>query len=330
MLICTNPGALLLGKKQSLSDMDSENIDPTTFKHSTKRKRGAEDDGLEPAKEPCKPFKTSRMVLTTVESVGVTPRKPTTPTKPTLSTPKSAPILRPAGRSPPPKSCKSFSRRSTIAKGRLDSASRKPVHRPFSLATALSGSKSKSRSSPKAPASWSFDIHVDNEQDEMTNLMQHSTCVLDISDQEGKVETSGRGKENVPPAELGIELPRSRQRESPAAAARKSIMLEESREPLGDLVPADYYGDDCHAFSYAIVYDEETEENAKASVSSLPRPSPTSNRSKLSTVSSISALVEATTPAKSILEQDAEPSETEIEIWESASAAEEAIDAATA
>ncbi|PYI05994.1 hypothetical protein BO78DRAFT_128790 [Aspergillus sclerotiicarbonarius CBS 121057] len=321
-------GAILLGKKQSLSDVDSENIDPTTLKHSTKRKRGAEDDGLEPAKEPCKPFKTSRMVLTTVESTVVTPRKPTTPTKPTLSTPKSAPNPRPAGRSPPPKSCKSFSRRSTIAKGRLESASRKTVHRPFSLATALSGSKTKGQSSPKAPASWSFDIHVDNEQDEMTNLMQHSTCVLDISDQEGKVEISGRGKENVPPAELGIDLPRSRQRESPAAAARKSVMLEESREPLGDLSPADYYGDDCHAFSYAIVYDEETEENAKAPLSSLSRPSP--NRSKLSTVSSISALVEATTPAKPILEQNTEPSEAEIEIWESASAAEEAADAASA
>ncbi|GLA38021.1 hypothetical protein AnigIFM63309_005017 [Aspergillus niger] len=319
-------GAILSGKRQPLSDVDSENIDPTTFKQSTKRKRGADDDDLEPAKEPCKPFKTSRMVLTTVKSTTVTPRKPTTPTKPTVSTPKSAPNLRPAGRSPPPKSCKPFSRRSTIAKSRPESVNRKSVHRPFSLATALSGAKAKSQPTPKAPASWSFDIHVDTEQEEMTNLMQHSTCVLDISDQEGKVETSGRGKENVPPAELGIDLPRSRQQESPAAAARKSVMLEESREPLGDLNAADYYGDDCHAFSYAVVYDDETEENAKKAPS-VPRSNPNITRSKLSNVSSVSSLLEATTPVKPTAEAEVEPSEAAIEIWESESAAEEAADA---
>lgn len=157
----------------------------------------------------------------------------------------------------------------------------------------------------------------------MTNLMQHSTCVLDISDQEGKVETSGRGKENVPPAELGLDLPRSRQQESPAAAARKSVMLEESREPLGDLNAADYYGDDCHAFSYAVVYDDEAEENAKK-VPSAPCSAPNSARSKLSNVSSVSSLLEVTAPAKPTAEVEAEAA---IEIWESESAAEEAADA---
>ncbi|PYH89359.1 hypothetical protein BO71DRAFT_280956, partial [Aspergillus ellipticus CBS 707.79] len=317
-------GAILSRKRQPLSDVvDSENIDPTTLQQSTKRKRGADDeDDLGPSKESSKPSKTSRVILTTVGS-NTTHRMPTTPVKPTISTPKSAPILKPAGRSSPMKSCKAFSRRSTIPKSRPESANRKPVHRPFSLASALSGSKSKP--APKAPASWSFDIYVDSEQEEMTNLMQHSTGVLDISDQEGKVETSGRGKENIPPAELGIDLPRSRQQESPAAAARKSVMLEESREPLSDLCAADYYGDDCHAFSYAVIYEDEADENADKKVPvSLPRSAPQTSRSKLSSVSSISALVEAATPSKPAVQQKDEPAEGEIEIWESESATEEA------
>ncbi|PWY92154.1 hypothetical protein BO70DRAFT_357300 [Aspergillus heteromorphus CBS 117.55] len=325
-------GAILARKRQPMADVDSENIDPTTLKHSIKRKRAADDeDDLEPSKEPSKPFKSSRVILTTVGS-NTTHRMPTTPVKPTLSTPKSAPILKPAGRSPQTKSCKAFTRRSTIAKSRPESANRKTVHRPFSLASALSGSRAKSQATPKAPASWSFDIYVDTEQEEMTNLMQHSTGVLDISDQEGKVETSGRGKENIPPAELGIELPRSRQQESPAAAARKSDMLEESRKPLGDLCAADFYGDDCHAFSYAVIYDDEADEDAekKTPLPSLPRSAPQTSRSKLSSVSSISALVEAATPSKPALEQEAGPAEAEIEIWESESATEEAADVSSA
>ncbi|RAL16810.1 uncharacterized protein BO97DRAFT_420202 [Aspergillus homomorphus CBS 101889] len=323
-------GALLSKKTQPTMDADSENIDPVTLKLSTKRKRTMDDDDSEPStKIPSKPYKNSRVVLKTV-GPSVTPRMPATPTKPILTTPKSAPVLKPAGRSPQPKSCKSSSRRSTIAKSRPESTSRKSVHRPFSLAAALSGAKAKSQPSPKAPASWAFDIYVDNEQEEMTNLMQHSTCVLDINDQEGKVETSVRGKENIPPAELALDLPRSRQQESPAAAARKSVMMEESRAPLGDLNAADYYGDDCHAFSYVVVYDDEETAGAekKAPAHLLPRTSPRSVPSKLSSVSSISALLEATLPAEPSTNAKLEPTEAEIEIWESGSAAEEAAEAA--
>ncbi|PYI12884.1 hypothetical protein BO99DRAFT_341048 [Aspergillus violaceofuscus CBS 115571] len=322
-------GAILSKKTQPTVDVDSENIDPVTLKLSTKRKRTMDDDDFEPAiKISSKPSKTSRVVLTTLEPSSA-PRMPATPTKPILSTPKSAPILKPAGRSPQPKSCKSSSRRSTIAKSRLDSTGRKSVHRPFSLAAALSGPKPKRQSNPKAPASWAFDIYVDNEQEEMTNLMQHSTCVLDINDQEGKAETSGRGKENVPPVELGLDLPRSREQESPAAAARKSVMMEESREPLGDLNAADFYGDDCHAFSYVVIYDEEETDGAekKAPVHPLSRTSPRSIPSKLSSVSTISSLLEASLPAEAITDAKPEPTEAEIEIWESASAAEEAAEA---
>ncbi|KAB8234812.1 uncharacterized protein BDW43DRAFT_54471 [Aspergillus alliaceus] len=320
-------GAILSGKRQPLSEVDTENIDPTTFKSSTKRKRiSDEDDENEPVKNAIKPMKTSRITLTTIKP-NVAPRVPATPSKVSLSTPKSAPTLKPAGRSPQAKPCKPFARRSTIMKSRPESVSKKSVHRPFSLAAALASGKPTSQTVPKAPASWSFDIYVDSEQEEMTNLMQHSTCVLDISDDEGKVETSGRGKENIPPVELGIDLPRSRQQESPAAA-RKSVMMEESRAPLGDLNAADYYGDDCHAFSYTIVYDDEENEptsSKKSPLPPLPQSSPHS-RSKLSSVSSISSLIEATVPEQQVAETKLESSEAEIEVWESESAAEESTE----
>ncbi|KAL3457314.1 hypothetical protein BJX64DRAFT_20440 [Aspergillus heterothallicus] len=302
-------GALLSAKRQPLVESDAENIDPTAFK-STKRKRSVDDeDDHVPVKSPMKPMKSSRTAFSILvdSNPTSTTRIPTTPTKASQSTPRPASALKPAGRSPQMKASKAFSRRATISKSRPESTPRKGVSRPFSIAAALSNGKSKTQSAPatKTPASWSFDIYVDSEQEEMTNLMQHSTCVLDISDDEGKQEDKSdyRGKENIPPAELGLALPRTRQQESPAAAARKSDMLDEPRSPLGDLNAADYYGEDCHAFSYAVVYDEEEAdapapaEEKKFTFTSLHRPThPT--RSKLSSISSIASVLEAASPAK--------------------------------
>ncbi|KAL4750099.1 hypothetical protein BDW72DRAFT_120894 [Aspergillus terricola var. indicus] len=288
-------GNMLPGKKQPLAEFDSENTDPTTPKptlKSTKRKRAADDeDDLVPTKSPMKPTKSSSLSFAIFEDSIA----PTTPKKTTQSTPKSAP-LKPAGRSPQLKATKPFSRRATISKSRPESA-RKGIGRPFSLATALSTGKSKPKSQPapasKMPASWSFEIYVDSEQEEMTNLMQHSTCVLDISDDEGKDESQSdhRGKENIPPADLGTSLPRSRQ-EYPAAAAHKSDMVDEPRSPLGELNAADFYGEGCHAFSYAVVYDEEEE---------VPVEKKNATRSRLSSMSSIESVLEAS-PVKAVEE----------------------------
>lgn len=103
----------------------------------------------------------------------------------------------------------------------------------------------------------------------MTNLMQHSTGVLDISDDEAKTSSADdRGKENVPPAELGIDLPRSREVTAlaAAAAARNASKMEQDRAPLGELNAADYYPDDCNAFSFAVVYDDEKENEIESGV----------------------------------------------------------------
>lgn len=323
-------GIMLSGKRQPLAESDSENIDPTACK-STKRKRAADDDDhqpVKPVKSPMKPMKSSRMAFSILED----PVTPSTPTKTTKSTPKTAP-LKPAGRSPQMKASKPFARRATASKGRPESA-RKGVGRPFSISAALSNGKPKSQSAPatKMPASWSFEIHVDSEQEEMTNMMQHSTCVLDISDDEGKQEQKSdhRGKENIPPADLGLSLPRSGQQESPAAAARKSDMVDEPRSPLGELNASDYYADDCHAFSYAVVYEDEETDAAveKKPAVSFSRPTHPS-RSKLSSMSSIESVLEAASPVKPTDDANLESSGN-IEIWESESAGEEAAEESSA
>ncbi|KAJ5191889.1 uncharacterized protein N7498_010874 [Penicillium cinerascens] len=310
----------VLSAKQSVFTNDSENIDLSRLNSSVKRKRTLDDDD-DISKGSPKPLKTSRMALTNRDNVS---SRLSTPLKLVPTTPRSAPVLKPAGRTPPPKSCKTFSRRSTIAKARPE-PSKRGVTRPFSLAAALSQNKP---AAPKAkgPSSWLFDIHVDSEQEEMTNLMQHSTGVLDISDDEGKASViEGRGKENVPPAELGIDLPRSHQAVAlaAAAAARKASKMEEDRAPLGELTASDYYPEDCNAFSYTVVHDEENDNipsSKKASVSTQATLLPPS------ITTSIASLLETATPPKPAADstETTESADLKIEIWESESAAEEA------
>jgi hypothetical protein len=299
---------MTLSAKNSIFMDNAENIDPNTLSLSGKRKRTLEEDD-DVTKSAAKPLKTSRMALS-VRDINFSPRL-ATPSKLSLSTPKSAPVLKPAGRSPPPKSISS-SRRSTITKARPEPSKRGGVARPFSLATALSHGKAKAVTTtttstpakPKGPTSWFFDIHVDSEQEEMTNLMQHSTGVLDISDDESKTSTADdRGKENVPPAELGIDLPRSREVTAlvAAAAARKASKMDEDRAPLGELNAADYYPEDCNAFSFAVVYDEEDEgENGVVSKKISPPSASPSQAFCLSPVitTSIASVLEAVVPAE--------------------------------
>ncbi|RHZ70064.1 hypothetical protein CDV55_108434 [Aspergillus turcosus] len=305
-------------KRWPLAEVDAENIDPATLNMSTKRKRGCDEEDHDPSKCSPKPLKTSRMALTVVKS-NITSPMPSSTFKAPPSKLKSTPALKPVGRSPQGKSCKAFARRSTINKSRPDHAARKSLTRPFSIATVLGNVQPKSQPAPRTPASWSFEIYVDSEQEEMTNLMQHSTCVLDISDDEGKAELSSRGKENIPPAELGIDLSRTA-----AASARKTEMTDEPRSPLGELNAADYYGEDCHAFSYAVVYDEdETASEKKTTLPPLPRNPTHPTHTRLSSLSSISSILAATQPAKAASSAKSTVSEAEIEIWESQSNADE-------
>lgn len=175
--------------------------------------------------------------------------------------------------------------------------------------------------------------------------MQHSTCVLDISDDEGKASSDGRGKENIPPVELGISIPNSTttsRRNTPRKAP--AVKMDEDRVPLVELNAADYYGDGCHAFSYAVVFDDEYEdentlkesEKNSQTPSSLHVPRASSHShvrrgSSLQNVESISSILEATAPVKSDpaekqTEEARVDSNLDFEIWESGSASGEAVE----
>lgn len=276
-------------KSQIFADADAENVDPATLGLSTKRKRTVEDDDALTASS--KPTKTSRMALSS-RGMNATPSNSL---RIPPSTPKSAPILKPAGRSPQAKSCKTSSRWSSIAKPRVRPSGKHGVSRPFSLATALS-QRNATKPQPKAPDSWFFDIHVDSAQEEMTNLMQHSTGVLDISDDEGKASAAdSRGKENVPPPELGIGLPRSRQAVQ-STAAHKASKMEEDRSPLVELNAADYYAEGCNAFSYAFVYDDENDVSESKKAAATPAPPRKDTFTPHLVTASITAVLESIAP----------------------------------
>lgn len=313
-----------------------------TLKASPKRKRSSEDDGV--LDESFKPIKASRINLTVKSKVDCKTTQPLSTRVNRPSTPVSTSISKPAGRSPQAKSRKAFGRRSTTDTttrieapiGRLSALRANSA--PFSIATVLSSGKSKNKRRSN-PASWNFEIHVDSEQDEMTNLMQHSTCVLDISDDEGKTKKDGRGKENIPPHELGIEIPNSAQQTSDPAASRKNLMTDEPRTPLGELKVSDYYAPGCDALSRVVIYEEEEpqknekkedEKDGEKNVSDISTTETAPTKPEKPSASTISSLLQATAPKDTSEPSDKStgPSETEIEMWESGSAAEEAANAA--
>ncbi|KAK2771904.1 hypothetical protein FQN53_004839 [Emmonsiellopsis sp. PD_33] len=274
---------------------DTENVDPSsTLDSPAKRTRNNTDEDVSKSSSSSKftltPFKPS----TTTININTTKRLQTPLTqlkKPSL--PNSAPLRAPAGRSPKSKSkpIKAFSRRSIGSYTRIDPptfTSTKQHHAaraPFSIADALHGtfntpqSQSNSRSvmlQEKArPKAWDFEIYVDTEQDEMANLMEHSTCVLDISDDEtrGKRwEVDDRGKENIPPPEFegrGGEGMQDTTVPVPVAVAvggRVSVemtMTDQPRSALGEL-----------DISHFIAGNENENDNENENVSNI-KPSTT-------------------------------------------------------
>jgi hypothetical protein len=121
------------------------------------------------------------------------------------------------------------------------------------------------------PKGWFFEIHEDTPEQEATNLMEHSTTILDISsddDFETKKMNEDRGKENVPPPDFCPLQPRAQVSADSMDTAEDTKMehvklprlrkiaqdaMDEDRSPLGDLRAADFYGDGLNATSYVTV-----------------------------------------------------------------------------
>ena len=277
-------------KAEILDTDDFENVDPS---HFAKRAKGSPKDGLKkptnfilktPIAPPSSAFTFESRLQDSLSPVksSSTPRRTLQPKSQAArlqsKTPKSSPIFAPAGRSPPrgkKLGLLSSRRRTASPFTRVDPPSFSLGAAPFSLDAALKGTIPSYTSKTAAPsvlddkaelkASWFFDIHEDTPEQEMTNLLQHSTCVLDISsdeesEQKAKQEKDeGRDKENVPPMDDVSQTSARRER-----LGEDSMVVEKERTALGEMNTADYYPAGCDETSVVFVpADEESEQAPK-------------------------------------------------------------------
>jgi hypothetical protein len=171
---------------------------------------------------------------------------------------------------------------------------------PFSLDAALKGtipsysgslrasrkSRSKTSSSPSSnnnaaldfflptpdqKSSLCFDIHEDTPEQEMTNLLQHGTCTLDISSDEEsesrakRDRAEGRDKENIPPPEDVSQTSSARGASSSGAEAvdiDEDVLLLKGRGPLAEMNVTDFYAEGCDSSSVFIVPADEEDPEA--------------------------------------------------------------------
>ncbi|KAI0834683.1 hypothetical protein F5Y06DRAFT_150137 [Hypoxylon sp. FL0890] len=278
---------------ESLDSDDFENVDPQLY---SKRSKGSDNF---PSKDSF--IKPSRYVLTkSASSTDVTLTTPAkTPPHRSLLSPKgpvakintgvakSTPLSAPAGRSPTRGKRIGIlsSRRRTGAFTRVDPPAFGLASKSsFSLDAALKGTipvyterdapstAAKSRLSNSVEfsslhegemkSSWFFDIHEDTPEQEMTNLLQHSTCVLDISSDEESESRRQReraeGKENVPPMDDISQTSRPR---AVRQAMDDEMVFEKERNPLGEMNVRDYYSEGCDENSVVLIPgDEENEQ----------------------------------------------------------------------
>ncbi|KAF4873292.1 hypothetical protein CGCSCA1_v007695 [Colletotrichum siamense] len=296
------------GAKRKASDVetdDFENIDPSVF---SKRSKGL--DSFFPSKDSLKPSSfILKKAAPLAESPALTSSKPTLPRPRSLLQPKSpaarinagivksSPLSAPAGRSPTrgKRSGLLSSRRRTAGPyTRVDPpmfnlSSTSSGAAPFSLDAALKGTipsyaarssvASSSRSAPKEllepemKSSWFFDIHEDTPEQEMTNMLQHGTCVLDISsDEESERKLSrdraeGRDKENVPPSD---DVSQTSARRSARRASEDEMIFEKERTALGEMDASEFYALGCDESSVIIIPADEDEEEEPVASAPVP------------------------------------------------------------
>ena len=320
----------------SFDDVDTENIDPTLLASPTKKAKN--DAGY-----PVKPAKVSHFVLKQGDSVPTIGTRPTiTPrrlenarsTRKTVGS-NSAPAA--AGRSPKSKRVGILSRRrvSSSPFTRVDPPSYGLTNGlPFSIDAALAATVPQAKAEPvistldeSVPKGWLFDIHEDTPDEELGNLMQHSTQTLDISDdEERKAAKDDRGKENIPPVD-NMSLAIAPITTTNRPVHRSDMMTDEPRTPLGDLEASEFYAAGCDASSFIIIpaeknTDAPSEEQCAASEAlqpaSIEAPLAESIGQSKESWQDLFAQRGTFNEAKTAAEADAVPAE--IEIWESESA----------
>lgn len=272
---------------------DAENVDPVNF---AKRSKGSNNtstsqDFFKPSayvlKAASTPAPTAAPLpelrsLTSPSKASVRrtlqPRSPIAKLNTGIT--KSSPIHAPAGRSPTRAKRSSgllSSRRRSGPYTRVDPPRFGTSSAPFSLDAALKGTiagygsatstsikdGSTTLNEPEMKASWFFDIHEDTPEQEMTNLLQHSTCTLDISSDEEserkatREQAEGRDKENVPPVD---DVSQTSARRSPRQNP-DDMIVEKERVALGEMTTSDFFADGCDESSIILIPGDEEEES---------------------------------------------------------------------
>ncbi|KAI0123433.1 hypothetical protein BJ170DRAFT_599398 [Xylariales sp. AK1849] len=362
--------------KRKASDVDTddfENVDPVLF---AKRSKGTDSfyptkEFIKPSAFVLTKSASTNNIASPPKAVALPrPRSLLQPKSPAakLNTgiAKLAPLSVPAGRSPTrgKRSGILSSRRRTAGPyTRIDppvfglGAASTSSPAPFSLDAALKGTipsyasrnvsssipRTSSRSAglsdlhePDSKSSWFFDIHEDTPEQEMTNLLQHSTCVLDISSDEESETRQARerveGKENVPPVDDVSQT--SRPRATWLAGNMDDMIIEKERNPLGEMNVRDYYAEGCDEASVIIIPGDEDEEQqlAKTEFEFAPEiklaqvveaaaPEPVSEDGA-KTVDELMQKVEEPAPGAALLEPIQGTGDS-FEVWESGSAKDE-------
>ena len=198
------------------------------------------------------------------------------------------------------------------------------------------------------PKAWFFDIfeEADQVQDDRMNewTISQSAISLDISDDESKTkDQNDRGKENVDPNELSAPITRSMAAAKAASEDLRKDMMTDTRSPLGDLNPVDYYAEGLDATSVVLV-QEEVQEDAKQADAVVPEgtplpaehdftfeaPEPSQAHDNITTAD-IGSVILASVPnweTETLIEDKAEdnlevPQQEDLDIWESESAKDE-------
>ncbi|KAI1075914.1 hypothetical protein F5B20DRAFT_369958 [Whalleya microplaca] len=360
----STPSPVKRKASESVANDDLENLDPSLF---SKRSKGSDsffpskDSFIKPSSFVLTKSSSANDVSIYSAPKAVTPRprsllNPKSPSaKLNTSIAKSTPLSAPAGRSPTRgkrsgilssrrRTAGAFSRVDPPAFGRSSASST-----PFSLDAALKGTipsysnrnASSLSSSPSSSSdfsnlhdgemksTWFFDIHEDTPEQEMTNLLQHSTCVLDISSDEESESRRRReraeGKENVPPVDDISQT--SRPRAARHAAQEGDMIVEKDRNPLGEMDVKEYYSEGCDENTIIIVpgdEDEQPEERSDIELApeSLSHQDDAPEPSVEDGAKSIEELMVKTdepAPGAAVLEPIA-GTEDSFEVWESGSA----------
>lgn len=178
-------------------------------------------------------------------------------------------------------------------------------------------------------SSWFFDIHEDTPEQEVTNLLQHSTCMLDISSDEEceqklrKERAEGRGKENIPPAD-DMSQTSVRRNET---ISEGGMEYEKPRTALGSLNAEDFYAEGVDPTEVIIVPGDD--EDGTVVDGEQPRELPQHEPSVLPKTELAPELAPELdvepprTPVKPTSLQPVEGAEESFDLWESSSAKEE-------